>query len=309
MIPSAAWAATMMINDAQNGSAGIRIEIAIAPKTLLMPSQPMVLNQFRRPGTTIDLPNGSRAAGIWARPSFGPIVLSRATKYEPMRLPTTIAASEVTKPSFRKSAVTSVPMKNAAGTRFGVNQTVNVRPTEPYRALSGIGSMPWASIERSPSWVGIPPRGIASAVMTKPFLLYLVNVTGCVRPAWWTTLVAGTDSATTRPARTTHRAAGRRRIASASSAQSKTTKLAGSPSFTPQGTPAARAGLTVTMSNARNSSARPVIWPTWTSIDSASSIEPRPSGYHGSMIESCPQATLMPAASSSLTRVMPRRFG
>ena len=42
-----------------------------------------------------------------------------------------IASSEVTNPSFRKSSVTSVPMKNAAGTRFGVNQTVKIRPTEP----------------------------------------------------------------------------------------------------------------------------------------------------------------------------------
>ena len=34
-------------------------------------------------------------------------------------------------PSFRKPRVTSVPMKNAAGTRFGVNHTVKTRPTEP----------------------------------------------------------------------------------------------------------------------------------------------------------------------------------
>ena len=73
--------------------------------------------------------------------------------------------------------------------------------------------------------------------------------------------------------------------------------------------PAARAGFVVTISYARKSSVLPVIWATWTSIDSASSIEPRPSGYHGSMIESWPQATFTPAASSSLTRVMPRRFG
>ena len=96
-----------------------------------MPSQPIVLSQFRRPGTTIDLPNGSRAAGSCASPSFGPIVLRRATKNEPTRLPTTIASSDVTNPSLRKSSVTSVPMKNAAGTRFGVNQTVKIRVTDP----------------------------------------------------------------------------------------------------------------------------------------------------------------------------------
>ena len=90
-----------------------------------------MLTQLSRPGTTIDLPNGSRAAGSCARPSFGPIVLSSATKHEPTRLPTTIARIEVTNPSFRKSSVTSVPMKNAAGTRFGVNQTVKTRLTDP----------------------------------------------------------------------------------------------------------------------------------------------------------------------------------
>ena len=96
-----------------------------------MPSQPIVLSQFNKPGTTIDLPNGSRAAGIWARPSFGPIVLRRATKNDPTTLPTMIASRPVTNPSFRKSSVTSVPMKNAAGTRLGENQTVKILPTEP----------------------------------------------------------------------------------------------------------------------------------------------------------------------------------
>jgi hypothetical protein len=121
-----------------------------------MPSQPIVLSQLRTPGTTIVLPNGKRAAGSWARPSFGPIVLRRATNADPSTLPTITAMSDVTKPSLRKSSVTRVPMKNAAGTRFGVNQTVKIRLTEPYRASTGIGSMPWPSTERSPSRVGIP---------------------------------------------------------------------------------------------------------------------------------------------------------
>src|SRR4029079_3701348 len=53
------------------------------------------------------------------------------------------------------------------------------------------------------------------------------NVTGRARASTSTTLRAGSVSATTRPLRTTSRAAGRRRIASASSAQSETTKLEG----------------------------------------------------------------------------------
>ena len=121
----------MISSPTTNGRPGIRIVSAYAPNRLLMPSQPIVLSQFNRPGRTIDLPKGSRAAGIWASPSRGPIVLSRATKNEPRRLPTTIARSAVTNPSLRKSSVTSVPMKNAAGTRFGVNQTVKIRLTEP----------------------------------------------------------------------------------------------------------------------------------------------------------------------------------
>ncbi len=121
----------MITRASQNGIAGMTRVIASAPNRLLMPSQPIVLNQFSRPGSTIDLPNGRRATGSWAIPVFGPIVDRMPTAAEPTMLPTTIARSEVTNPSFRKSSVTSVPMKNAAGTRFGVNQTVNTRPTEP----------------------------------------------------------------------------------------------------------------------------------------------------------------------------------
>jgi len=58
-----------------NGRPGNSSVSATAPKTLLMPSHPIVLSQLSSPGSAIDLPNGSRAAGIWARPSFGPIVL------------------------------------------------------------------------------------------------------------------------------------------------------------------------------------------------------------------------------------------
>ena len=105
--------------------------IARAPNRLLMPSQPIVLNQLSRPGSTIDLPNGRRATGSCAMPVFGPIVERSPTDAEPTTLPTMIARSEVTNPSFRKSSVTRVPMKNAAGTRLGVNQTVNTRLTDP----------------------------------------------------------------------------------------------------------------------------------------------------------------------------------
>ena len=170
-MPRAPCAATMTTRASQNGTAGMRIVSAIAPKTLLTASQPMQLSQLSRPGRMIDFPNGSRAAAICASPSFGPMVLSSPTKYEPTRLPTMTARIDVTRPSFRKSSVTSVPMKNAAGTRLGVNQTVNTRPSEPYRADSGIGSKPWLSIFRSPSCVGMSPTpgmGMVSAVIDEP---------------------------------------------------------------------------------------------------------------------------------------------
>ena len=51
MIPSAAWQTTMISSAAQNGSAGMRMVSAMAPNTLLMPSQPMVLSQFSSPGS------------------------------------------------------------------------------------------------------------------------------------------------------------------------------------------------------------------------------------------------------------------
>ena len=77
-----------------------------------------------------------------------------------------IASSDVTKPSFRKSSVTSVPMKNAAGTRFGVNQTVKIRLD---RAVAGRlrGSGPCRGLRstRSPSWVGIPSSRSDSVAM------------------------------------------------------------------------------------------------------------------------------------------------
>jgi len=38
-------------------------------------------------------------------------------------------------------------------------------------------------------------------------------------------------------------------------------------------------------------------------------MSPLPSEYHGSITQSWPNATSMPAAISSGTRVMPRRFG
>ena len=131
--------------------------MAAAPKTEFTPSQPMQLIQFRSPGRTIVLPNGRRATGSWAMPVFGPIVARRPTSAAPTRLPTMIPARPVTNPTCRKSAAASRPIANAAGTRFGVNQTVKTRLTEPYRADAGIGSMPWPSIVRSPSWVGMSP--------------------------------------------------------------------------------------------------------------------------------------------------------
>ncbi len=64
-------------------------------------------------------------------PVLGPIVASNPTRIEPTTLPTTIAANDVQKPSPMNDAAASVPRKNAAGTRFGVNQTVKTRVSDP----------------------------------------------------------------------------------------------------------------------------------------------------------------------------------
>src|SRR4029077_18626704 len=105
-----------------------------------MASQAIVLSQLMTPGTTMLLPNGRRAAGIWAIPDRGPIADRTPTRAAPIRLPTMIASTPDHHP--RPTIDASVPTKNAAGTRFGVNQTVNRRPTEPYRADTGMGSIP-----------------------------------------------------------------------------------------------------------------------------------------------------------------------
>jgi hypothetical protein len=73
--------------------------------------------------------------------------------------------------------------------------------------------------------------------------------------------------------------------------------------------PSTAAGRSVTIRKHSAISAGEVSWvacaptkATWTGL-------PVPSGYQGSMMSSWPNATLMPAASISLTLVSPRRFG
>src|SRR5262245_12558841 len=116
--------------------------------------------------------------------------------------------------------------------------------------VRGWGSAPIARLGPAPAisgvaGVSVPPPAPVPPLPLPPSRRY---VTGWALPSTCTTLRAGSVSATTRPLRTTSRAAGRRRIASASSAQSKTTKFAGLPSAMPYGTSAARAGFVVTIS-------------------------------------------------------------
>src|SRR4051794_36549408 len=137
-IERAAWQATTTRSPIGKGTASpVTTEIAYAPKNALIASHAMVLSQFRIPGTTIDFPNGRRAAGIWAMPNAGPIAERYATRPAPMTFPMTMARRPVHHPSPTLAA--SVPTKKAAGTRFGENQTVNNLLTDPYRAVAGIG--------------------------------------------------------------------------------------------------------------------------------------------------------------------------
>ena len=71
----------------------------------------------------------------------------------------------------------------------------------------------------------------------------------------------------------------------------------------------ALAELTVTASKSCFMASIDVICATWTAMCATSSMSALPSEYHGSMQQSWPSATLIPAAISSGTRVMPRRFG
>ena len=166
---SAAWHRTTIPRPTGNGTASpVTTEIAYAPKNALMASHAIVLSQLMTAGTTIDLPNGSLDAGIWAMPVLGPIAAMIPTSPAPMTLPMTMAARPAHQPRPMKSAAARVPTKNAAGTRLGVNQTVNTRLREPYLALSGIGSIPWTSTVRSPSAWGILASCVVAVMLVLP---------------------------------------------------------------------------------------------------------------------------------------------
>jgi len=70
-----------------------------------------------------------------------------------------------------------------------------------------------------------------------------------------------------------------------------------------------RAGFTVTASKQARMPACEVICATCRPIEATSSMSAEPSEYQGSSTQSWPKATVMPAAMSSGTRVMPRRLG
>ena len=63
--------------------------------------------------------------------------------------------------------------------------------------------------------------------------------------------------------------------------------------------------------NKAGSSGKPrlVMGTAWMPIAATSSMQACPSGYQGSITQSCPKDTFTPAARSSGTLVMPRRFG
>ena len=70
-----------------------------------------------------------------------------------------------------------------------------------------------------------------------------------------------------------------------------------------------RAGVVVTASKQARMASWPVICATCRPMCATSSMSPEPRLYQGSITQSWPKATGTPAASSSGTRVMPRRLG
>ena len=124
--------------------------------------------------------------------------------------------------------------------------------------------------------------------------------------------VARIDGArlTTFPRRTTAVRAALKRIASTGSRASSTTQSALLPTAIPYPSiPRIFAGVVVTASKAYRMASIPVICATCKPMCATSSMSPEPRLYHGSITQSWPNATSTPAASSSGTRVMPRRFG
>lgn len=89
--------------------------MAAAPKIESNASHAMHASQLMPPGRTMLLPKGRRARGSCAMPVFGPIVASKPTTEDPIRLPRMMASSPVVKPSCKKSAAASVPTKKAGG--------------------------------------------------------------------------------------------------------------------------------------------------------------------------------------------------
>ena len=120
---------------------------------------------------------------------------------------------------------------------------------------------------------------------------------------------AGLVSANTAPPRITHLGGRARRMAASLSGTAWTCRSAGVPTAISATPPNAKWFAPASRSKTAPISSGRVIWATCTSMLAASNRHPRPRGYQGSWIESWPQPTLAPAASSSGTRVMPRLRG
>lgn len=88
-------------------------------------------------------------------------------------------------------------------------------------------------------------------------------------------------------------------------------KLAGRPGTMPYSSPrpSTAAARPVTIAKHSATSAGEVSWVACAPTKATCTGFPVPSGYQGSMMSSWPNATLMPAASISLTLVSPRRLG
>ena len=97
-----------------------------------MASQAIVLSQSMTAGTTIALPKGRRAAGIWAMPVRGPIALRTPTRAAPMRLPTTIAQQPVDEAQAQDRGEHA----DGEGGRHEVRREPH-REQPPHRAIAG----------------------------------------------------------------------------------------------------------------------------------------------------------------------------
>jgi Domain of unknown function (DUF4277) len=123
----------------QNGMWNKR-RAACAPNSAPIAIHPIADRAWIMPGTTMPLPNGSRASGTCPVPVSGPQLDRYATGRDPSTMPRPSAVR--LRAADRPSSGPSAPMNTALISRFGDSHVANMRRAVPYRPDPGTGRIP-----------------------------------------------------------------------------------------------------------------------------------------------------------------------